>query len=158
VILRFFRAQPPGGLRDRIPQIVPFPGVVRRRRKPGRYQGSLPDGSLRFGGGSFACGASVRQMRRIGVGPSIPPLARYSPAMSQQGVEAVKVAYEAFASGGLARYMEHFTDGVDYRAVETAPDDHGPIAGKKRLAGMAPGLDRDVRRVQDGAAGTDRRG
>jgi ketosteroid isomerase-like protein len=51
-------------------------------------------------------------------------------AMSRENVEIVKLAYEAFARGGLARYMEHFTGDVDYRAVETAPDDHGPIAGK----------------------------
>jgi ketosteroid isomerase-like protein len=50
--------------------------------------------------------------------------------MSQEHVEVVKVAYEAFACGGLDRFMEHFTADVDYRAVETAPDDHGPIAGK----------------------------
>ena len=53
--------------------------------------------------------------------------------MSQENVEVVKVAYEAFARGGLARFMEHFTGDVDYRAVVTAPDDHGPIAGKDAL-------------------------
>ncbi len=50
--------------------------------------------------------------------------------MSQENVEVVKVAYEAFARGGLDRYMEHFTDDVVYRAVEGAPDDPGPIHGK----------------------------
>ena len=50
--------------------------------------------------------------------------------MSQENVEIVKVAYEAFARGGLDRYMEHFTDDVDYRTVEGAPDDSGPIHGK----------------------------
>jgi ketosteroid isomerase-like protein len=50
--------------------------------------------------------------------------------MSQENVEIVKIAYEAFASGGLDQFMEHFTDDVDYRAVEGAPDDHGPIRGK----------------------------
>ena|SRR5215207_10992710 len=51
--------------------------------------------------------------------------------MSQENVEVVKVAYEAFARGG--RFMEHFTDDVDYRAVEGAPDDRGPIHGKDAL-------------------------
>ena len=51
-------------------------------------------------------------------------------AMSQENVEVVKVAYEAFARGGLDRYMEHFTDDVVYRAVEDAPDEPGPIHGK----------------------------
>ena len=50
--------------------------------------------------------------------------------MSQENVEVVKVAYEAFARGGLDRYMEHFTDDVVYWAVEGAPDEPGPIHGK----------------------------
>jgi ketosteroid isomerase-like protein len=45
-------------------------------------------------------------------------------------VEVVRVAYEAFAREGLDRFTEHFTDDVDYRAVEGAPDDRGPIHGK----------------------------
>jgi ketosteroid isomerase-like protein len=49
--------------------------------------------------------------------------------MSEENVEVVKVAYEAFARGGLDRFMEHFADDVDYRAVEGAPDDSGPIHG-----------------------------
>jgi ketosteroid isomerase-like protein len=48
--------------------------------------------------------------------------------MSQENVEVVKVAYEAFARGGLDRYMEHFTDDVVYR-VENQPQP-GPIDGK----------------------------
>ena len=51
--------------------------------------------------------------------------------MSRANVEIVEEAYEAFAQGGLARYMEHFAADVDYRAVETAPDDQGPIAGRE---------------------------
>ena len=50
--------------------------------------------------------------------------------MSQENVEVVKVAYEAFASGGLDRYMEHFTDNIEYRSIEGAPDDFGPMFGK----------------------------
>jgi ketosteroid isomerase-like protein len=50
--------------------------------------------------------------------------------VSQENVEVVKVAYEAFARGGLDRFMDHFTDDVDYRAGEGAPDDRGPIDGK----------------------------
>jgi ketosteroid isomerase-like protein len=50
--------------------------------------------------------------------------------MSQENVEVVKDAYETFAREGLDRFMEHFTDDVDYRAVEGAPDDSGPIHGK----------------------------
>ena len=50
--------------------------------------------------------------------------------MSEENVEVVKASYEAFARGGLDRYMEHFTDDVVYRAVEGAPDEPGPIHGK----------------------------
>ena len=37
--------------------------------------------------------------------------------MSQENVEIVEASYEAFARGGLDRYMEHFTDDVEYRQV-----------------------------------------
>jgi ketosteroid isomerase-like protein len=50
--------------------------------------------------------------------------------MSEENVEVVRKAYEAFAREGLDRFTEHFTDDVDYRAVEGAPDDRGPIHGK----------------------------
>ncbi len=50
--------------------------------------------------------------------------------MSQENVEVVKIAYEAFATGGLDRFMEHFARNVDYRAFEGAPDDRGPMHGK----------------------------
>jgi ketosteroid isomerase-like protein len=53
--------------------------------------------------------------------------------MSEKNVEIVKVAYEAFASGGLDRWMEQFAEDVDYRAVEGAPDDIGPIHGREAL-------------------------
>ena len=43
----------------------------------------------------------------------------------------VKVAYEAFARGGLDRFMEHFTDDVEYRVLAGADDlIHGPCYGK----------------------------
>ena len=50
--------------------------------------------------------------------------------MSQENVEVAKMAYEAFARGGLDRFLDHFSDDVDYRAGEGAPDDRGPIHGK----------------------------
>jgi ketosteroid isomerase-like protein len=53
--------------------------------------------------------------------------------MSQENVEVVKVAYEAFARGGLDRFMGHFTEDVDYRAVVRAIDDVGPSHGKDAL-------------------------
>lgn len=53
--------------------------------------------------------------------------------MSQENVEIVRAAYEALARGGIDRFVEHFTDDVDYRAVIGAPDDVGPIHGKAAL-------------------------
>jgi ketosteroid isomerase-like protein len=35
--------------------------------------------------------------------------------------------------GDLDAWLEYFTDDIDYRAVEGAPDDHGPIEGKDAL-------------------------
>jgi len=53
--------------------------------------------------------------------------------MSQENVEVVKAAYEAFASERLDRWIEHFTDDVEWRPVEGGPDDFGPIHGKDAL-------------------------
>jgi len=54
--------------------------------------------------------------------------------MSQENVEIVKVAYEAFARGGLDRFVEHFTDDVEYHVLAGADDlIHGPIHGKDAL-------------------------
>jgi uncharacterized protein len=54
-------------------------------------------------------------------------------AMSQENADVARLAYQALAGGGLDRFMEHFTDDVDYRAVIGAPDDIGPIRGKDAL-------------------------
>jgi ketosteroid isomerase-like protein len=57
--------------------------------------------------------------------------ARYLRAMSQENVEIVRVAYEAFARAGLGPFMEHFTDDVEYRVLAGADDlIHGPCHGK----------------------------
>jgi ketosteroid isomerase-like protein len=62
-----------------------------------------------------------------------PPERDTERAMSQENVEVVKAAYEAFARGGLDRWMEHFTDDVDWRAIEGDIDDFGPIHGKNAV-------------------------
>jgi ketosteroid isomerase-like protein len=46
--------------------------------------------------------------------------------MSEENVEVVKVAYDAFAREGLDRFMEHHTDDVEYRQVL------GEMAGEPR--------------------------
>ena len=58
-------------------------------------------------------------------------------AMSQENVRAVGEASAAFNRGDLDAWIEYWTDDLDYRAVEGAPDDHGPILGKDALRAYA---------------------
>ena len=53
--------------------------------------------------------------------------------MSQENVEIVRDAAAAFNRGDLDSWFEYLADDVDYRAVEGAPDDHGPIYGNDAL-------------------------
>jgi ketosteroid isomerase-like protein len=53
--------------------------------------------------------------------------------MSQENVAAVEAAYDALARGGLDRFIEHWTDDLDHRSIEGAPDDRGPIHGKNAM-------------------------
>jgi len=54
--------------------------------------------------------------------------------MSQENVEAVREALVAYNRGDLDAFLdEYWTDDIDYRAVEGAPDDHGPIHGKAEM-------------------------
>ena len=51
--------------------------------------------------------------------------------MSEENVAAVRAAYEAFAREGLDRFMEHFTDDIEYHVLGGADDlIHGPTHGK----------------------------
>lgn len=54
-------------------------------------------------------------------------------AMSEENAAAVEGAYRAFAEEGLDRFIEHWTDDLDHRSIEGAPDDRGPIHGKAAL-------------------------
>ena len=53
--------------------------------------------------------------------------------MSQENVEIVRQAAAAFNRGDLDTWIESWADDIDYRAVEGALDDHGPIHGKDAL-------------------------
>ena len=54
--------------------------------------------------------------------------------MSQENVEIVRDAVVAFNRGDLDAWLdEYWTDDIDYRAVEGAPDDPGPIHGKAAM-------------------------
>jgi ketosteroid isomerase-like protein len=50
--------------------------------------------------------------------------------MSEKNVKTVRDAAEAFNRGDLDTWDEYIADDIDYRAVEGAPDDHGPLHGK----------------------------
>ena len=53
--------------------------------------------------------------------------------MSEVNVEVVEGAWNAFAQGGLDAVAEYWTEDVDHRAIEGAPDDRGPMHGKDAL-------------------------
>src|SRR6188472_4599763 len=53
--------------------------------------------------------------------------------MSQENIAAVEDAYRAFTRGGLARFLDHWTDDLDHRSIEGAPDDRGPIYGRDAM-------------------------
>ena len=53
--------------------------------------------------------------------------------MSQENVEIVRDAAAAASRGDLDAWLEYWTDDIDFRAAEGAPDDHGPINGKDAL-------------------------
>src|SRR5829696_9646362 len=50
--------------------------------------------------------------------------------MSEENVKAVRDAAAAFNRGDLDTWSEFWTDDIDYRAVEGAIDDRGPMHGK----------------------------
>ena len=49
--------------------------------------------------------------------------------MSQENVEIVRDAATAFNRGDLDAWFEYLADDIDYRAVEGALDDRGPMHG-----------------------------
>ena len=53
--------------------------------------------------------------------------------MSQENVEIVRDAAAAYNRGGPDAWSEYCADDIDYRAIEGAPDDHGPIHGKAAM-------------------------
>ena len=53
--------------------------------------------------------------------------------MSEENVENVHDAVAAFNRGDLNAWWEYWAEDIDYRAVEGAPDDHGPIQGKEAM-------------------------
>jgi ketosteroid isomerase-like protein len=50
--------------------------------------------------------------------------------MSQQNIQTVRDAAAAFNRGDVDTWLEYFADDIDYRAIEGALDDRGPMHGK----------------------------
>ena len=53
--------------------------------------------------------------------------------MSEENVKTVRDAFAAFNRGDLDAFLDGATDDIDYRAVEGALDDRGPIQGNEGL-------------------------
>src|SRR5262245_13324708 len=53
--------------------------------------------------------------------------------MLQENVAAVEAAYAALDRDGLDQFVGWWTDDLDHRSIEGAPDDRGPIRGKRAL-------------------------
>ncbi|MFL5869587.1 MAG: GNAT family N-acetyltransferase [Solirubrobacterales bacterium] len=45
----------------------------------------------------------------------------------------IEAAYEALATRGLDRFLEHWTEDLDHRAIEGALDDRGPLHGRAAM-------------------------
>ncbi len=57
--------------------------------------------------------------------------------MSQENVQIVLDMAEAFNRGDVDAWSKYWTEDLDHRAAEGAPDDHGPIHGKDALRAYA---------------------
>ena len=57
--------------------------------------------------------------------------------MSQENVQLVKAALDAWTRDGVDAALSYWTDDLDHRAVEGAIDDRGPIHGKDAMRGYA---------------------
>ena len=48
-------------------------------------------------------------------------------------IALIEAAYDALAEGGLDRFLEHWTEDLDHRAIEGALDDRGPLHGREAM-------------------------
>ncbi len=53
--------------------------------------------------------------------------------MSQENVEVVRRAWQAYEDDGLDGLMELFGENISWRAIESAPDDVGEIQGVEAM-------------------------
>jgi ketosteroid isomerase-like protein len=54
-------------------------------------------------------------------------------AMSQENVEIVRAALQAFTDGGVDAAAEFWDGDINWRAIEGAPDDVGEMHGRERV-------------------------
>jgi ketosteroid isomerase-like protein len=57
--------------------------------------------------------------------------------MSEENTAVVEAAWNAFARDGLDALAAYWTEDVEHRAIEGAPDDRGPMHGKDVLRAYA---------------------
>jgi ketosteroid isomerase-like protein len=50
--------------------------------------------------------------------------------MSEENLETVRRAFAALERRDMDAWLGYWTEDVDYRAMEGAPDDHGPMHGR----------------------------
>jgi ketosteroid isomerase-like protein len=50
--------------------------------------------------------------------------------MSLESTEVIRRAYDAWHLSGLDAFTEYWADGVQWRSIEGAPDDRGPMRGR----------------------------
>jgi ketosteroid isomerase-like protein len=53
--------------------------------------------------------------------------------MSEEAMRIVEGALVALGRDGLDAFIDCLTDDIDHRAIEGAPDDHGPLHGKEAV-------------------------
>jgi ketosteroid isomerase-like protein len=57
--------------------------------------------------------------------------------MSQEDIKTIRDAAAAFDRGDVDAWLEYLADDIDYRAIEGAPDDPGPMHGKDAVRAYA---------------------
>lgn len=55
------------------------------------------------------------------------------PLSGPEKIAVVEAAYVALADGGLDRFLEYWTEDLDHRSIEGAPDDQGPLHGRDAM-------------------------
>jgi ketosteroid isomerase-like protein len=57
--------------------------------------------------------------------------------MSQENIKTIRGAAAAFNRGDVDAWLEYVADDIDYRAIEGAPDDPGPMHGRDAVRAYA---------------------